>query len=333
MKKVRRLICIGLALASTLGVGAYAIDYSVIDAENLVYEESVNYAEIIIESCKDESEVALIKAAEAEIQRNKKIEGLDLDYETTKFFELLKTPEDIINAVATFAETGNVYGVTQYVVNADFLNCREEAGVESKRIGSIKKGSVVTYLTQETDGGEEVWYQVSSGKMTGWCKATFLEKYNEDEASAKTVSGAKSAAASKETASSTDSVTAVEASNYSDDDLFWLAAAITKEAGSNWITDEHQLMVGNVILNRVASSSYPNSIYGVLTQRGQYPWASRGTKVNPTERAYANAQRLLNGERVLPENVVYQSTVEQGSGVYTSVYDATLGNTTYFCYY
>lgn len=324
MKKASRSICVGLALTSVLGAAVYATDYSGIDASNLSFDEGTDYLQTMVDGCADGSAEALYRAAESEIQRNIKIEQLGLDYDQTSFFQLLDEDGEIMDAVMVFAETGNIYGNTQYAVEASALNCREAANIESNKICALTKGSVVTFLTRTTNESGEVWYEVTCGNNTGWCRADFLAMYDG--------SAAQATAAASEAVQSTSETSSAPASDYSQDDLFYLAAAITKEAGSNWITDEHQMMVGNVILNRVASGSYPNSVYGVITQAGQYPWASGASSVVPSARAYANAQRLLNGERILPANVVYQSTVTQGSGVYTSVYDATLGTTTYFCY-
>ena len=54
------------------------------------------------------------------------------------------------------------------------------------------------------------------------------------------------------------------------------------------------------------------------------------TLYDATEQAYKNAQRLLNGERFCPENVVFQANFKQGSGVYKAI--STSYSTTYFSY-
>ena len=46
------------------------------------------------------------------------------------------------------------------------------------------------------------------------------------------------------------------------------------EAGSDVITIENKARVVEVIMNRVASSSFPNTIYGVITQRYQFSGSS-----------------------------------------------------------
>lgn len=112
--------------------------------------------------------------------------------------------------------------------------------------------------------------------------------------------------------------------NINNDELMLLAKLIYLENGSN--TDLAQLLTGNVVLNRVASSKYPNTIKGVIYQKGQYSVVSKINETTPSDRAIKNAKRLLSGERFCPENVIYQSRFKQGSGVYEKI------NGEYFCY-
>ena len=118
-----------------------------------------------------------------------------------------------------------------------------------------------------------------------------------------------------------------------DDDVDLLARLLTCEMGCSWIADEQQLYVGSVVLNRVASDLFPDTLREVIYQPGQYAPAISGwiETVQPDERTIGNARWLLENGSVLPENVLYQSTVVQGE-VYDSYYDAVLGTTTYYCY-
>ena len=120
--------------------------------------------------------------------------------------------------------------------------------------------------------------------------------------------------------------------NYTDDDLFYLAAAVCREAGGE--SEEIQLLVANVVINRVNSSIYPDTIYGVLTDYRQYgmmwkygvsfpSWADQDT----IDHCYDVARRILEGERVCPDNVLFQAEFEQGSGIYKQF------DSFYFCYY
>ncbi|MBR6242299.1 MAG: cell wall hydrolase [Ruminococcus sp.] len=60
----------------------------------------------------------------------------------------------------------------------------------------------------------------------------------------------------------------------SDRDYILLCNAVAHEAGSNWIDVYEKGKVVEVIMNRVASPSFPNTIYGVLTAPWQFTGAS-----------------------------------------------------------
>lgn len=117
------------------------------------------------------------------------------------------------------------------------------------------------------------------------------------------------------------------------DDLMLLSKIIYAEAGSEWLSDEWKMSVGEVVLNRVASPEFPNTIREVLAQPGQYYGSSSRYFNNliPSARCADCAMRLLNGERNLEPSVVFQANFRQGGGVQTAYYDKALG-WTYFCY-
>ena len=113
---------------------------------------------------------------------------------------------------------------------------------------------------------------------------------------------------------------------YTEDELEMMALVIYQEAGGNACSDETRLMVGNVVMNRVADSRFPDTIYDVLTRRGQYGllhwtglvWpakASDPSEAHAVKRAYECAERVLLGERVLPEDVIWQAEFIQGTEV------------------
>ena len=55
---------------------------------------------------------------------------------------------------------------------------------------------------------------------------------------------------------------------YDEDDLYWLGQIITWESGNQPVSG--QIGVGNVVLNRVESERFPNSIKDVIFQPGQF---------------------------------------------------------------
>jgi N-acetylmuramoyl-L-alanine amidase len=62
-------------------------------------------------------------------------------------------------------------------------------------------------------------------------------------------------------------------SYYDADELYWLSRIISAEAKGESLLG--QIAVGNVVLNRKASRSYPNTIYGVIFDR------KNGTQFSP----------------------------------------------------
>lgn len=124
-------------------------------------------------------------------------------------------------------------------------------------------------------------------------------------------------------------------SNYSDDDRLLLAKLIYTEAGCEWIPNEVQLAVGSVVLNRVNSDLYPNSIRDVLYDPGQYEmWVFDNMYVDEGQfaRAYSNADALLTYGSTLPSNVLGQNSTKEGDDTYDEYHDPELGTTIYFTY-
>ena len=125
----------------------------------------------------------------------------------------------------------------------------------------------------------------------------------------------------------------VEEPAYTEEDLDLLSRVIYAEVGCTWIPDWVQRMVGSVVLNRVNSPYYPDTIYDVIYQPGQYaPTWDGSIHKTPDARTIENARYLLENGSICPENVVGQNSIVTGSGVYTSYQDPILGTTVYFCY-
>ena len=121
---------------------------------------------------------------------------------------------------------------------------------------------------------------------------------------------------------------------WTEEELDMLAAVIYYEAGDGYCVDRHQQLVGQVVINRVNSNEFPNTIYDVITQKNQYASASKvlenmGDRSIITQRCYDNALAVLNGEVRCPSDIVWQAEFVQGR-IY-EVYE-TPYSTTYFCY-
>lgn len=106
-----------------------------------------------------------------------------------------------------------------------------------------------------------------------------------------------------------------EAPTYTEEDLYILAHVIAGEAQP--YDDMEQRYVASVVMNRVNSPKFPNSIKGVVFQKGQYSCTRDGNYYRePTERNWANAKYILENGSLLPGNVVFQSGGRQGKGTY-----------------
>lgn len=100
----------------------------------------------------------------------------------------------------------------------------------------------------------------------------------------------------------------------------------------NWYTDKEKKVArwtGGVVMNRVKSKNWPNTVKDVLYQRNpiQYPTTQYFfTKEIPKE-CYVMAWDIyLNGVPEMPDSVVYQATFKQGSGEWKNL------NGESFCY-
>ena len=91
------------------------------------------------------------------------------------------------------------------------------------------------------------------------------------------------------------------------DDLYWLSRIISAESRGEPL--EGQIAVGNVVLNRVASADFPNTIYGVIFDSrwgGQFTPVSNGTIYQePAAQSVEAARLCLSGVNVAGESLYF----------------------------
>lgn len=81
---------------------------------------------------------------------------------------------------------------------------------------------------------------------------------------------------------------------YDSDSLYWLSHIIYAESGNQPLTGK--IAVGNVVLNRVASPLFPNTVYAVVFQRNQFtPVANGSIYREPNEESVIAAKLCLDG--------------------------------------
>lgn len=71
---------------------------------------------------------------------------------------------------------------------------------------------------------------------------------------------------------------------------------------------EGQQAIAEVVLNRMASDAFPDTLKGVLFAEGQFPPAARLDQAKPNQTQYDAIEDALSGPYVLPMDVVHYST-------------------------
>ena len=190
----------------------------------------------------------------------------------------------------------NEVGFQIAVVQADALRLRREPSEDAKVVGLIAKGESYEVAGEPENGWVPVIYdEDEQGYVSEECVSlefridagetmVAIEKRKEEEEEA------------KRKAALTANRGAIAANA---DETRLLAALIQCEAGT--VSEEGMLAVGAVVMNRVRSGAYPNTISGVIYASGQFTPALNGkvaARYNGTvhEACIRAAQRALNGE-------------------------------------
>lgn len=121
---------------------------------------------------------------------------------------------------------------------------------------------------------------------------------------------------------------------YREDEVFWLARIITAESQGEPLRGK--IAVGNVILNRVRSKRYPNTIYSVIFDKKygvQFSPASNGTIYNtPTKESIIAAKICLEGYSI-SDKILYFVNPAKAPNSWISkngVFFAKIGNHAFY---
>ena len=97
------------------------------------------------------------------------------------------------------------------------------------------------------------------------------------------------------------------AASYSEEDLYWMARIISAESRGEPLLGK--LAVGTVVLNRVASEEFPDTIYDVIFDRKwgvQFTPVANGTVYDdPTEESVLAAKLVLDGARAAGDSLYF----------------------------
>ena len=150
---------------------------------------------------------------------------------------------------------------------ADTLKIRAEASEDSKTRDLIGMGEKVNVL-----GEEDGWLQIEYGEDSAYIKAEYASvefEIGEAQTMEQIRAAEEAAEAARKKAELKKQYEAVSASG---NEVQLLGALIQLESGNQ--PYEGQLAVGAVVMNRVRSGRYPNTIADVIFAPGQFPYAS-----------------------------------------------------------
>lgn len=234
-----------------------------------------------------------------------------------------------------------------------YANIREGADVRSQCIGRLPSGAVATVV-----GNDEGWLQVTSGEVNGYIREDLVVSGDEARnlyeamygagdisAEAVTVDAEAEAAAAEavvqasqvsaeavqpeqgqaaEETEADSSQAAAQEVSVSTSDLDLMAAIIECEAGGE--SYEGKVGVGAVIMNRIRSGEFPNTLSEVIYQSGQFEptWTGKLSNVlsrGASEACYAAAQDVFAGANTIGDRLFFHAG--GGSGL-------TIGNQTFY---
>ena len=220
-----------------------------------------------------------------------------------------------------------------------YANIREGADVSSQCIGRLPSGAVATVV-----GNDEGWLQVTSGEVNGYIREDLVVSgdearnlyeamYGAGDISAEAVTvDAEAEAAAAEAAAQASQVSAeavqpeqgqaaeeteadssqaaAQEVSVSTSDLDLMAAIIECEAGGE--SYEGKVGVGAVIMNRIRSGEFPNTLSEVIYQSGQFEptWTGKLSNVlsrGASEACYAAAQDVFAGANTIGDRLFFHA--------------------------
>lgn len=241
-----------------------------------------------------------------------------------------------------FVEIGG--GGDRGYVKAHDVNLRSGPGTEYDKIGELD------HMTElRITGKTEQWYRVKTEGAEGFVLKELIGVGRVPEATPtpKPTATPKPAKTPKPTATpkpaeiptepepdNAEAVIPVGAQgNYSEQEIYVAAKCLYSEGKSQ--SEESFLAMANVLLNRVESSRWPDTISENVYKKGQYSMPSKNpdgfAALIPSEAAISAAERVFNGgERVLPSGVEFFKSARLGTTWGSHTFYQTIGGNNYF---
>ena len=229
------------------------------------------------------------------------------------------TPASTPAPTATPKNTPAAYTVEEldeYVdgyVNAKTINLRAGPGTGYEVLGEYER-----YDTLLVTGTCEEWYRVKLDGLRGYMLKEYVTigKVKEAEPTPAPTPTPEASIPVVETPTPSASISQA-------DELYLVAQVVQKEGDM-----ESYVAVANVIYNRLHSSSFPNTIQEVIYQKNQFSTSNLKT---PSTAAMAAVQQIfVDGNLILPAEVMYFHAASRGTDRSGYTYYATYGGNVFF---
>lgn len=277
------------------------------------------------------------------------IPGVEISWDEVNMF----SSPDGCSAVLNKAKCGSEYTLLEqqgawYAVQMDDATVAYVPAEDVQKTTILEKAIPVDSAYGESDGtytaaswqpeyaadatadqsGSDTSYSDAYADASASADTSYSDAYVDTSASADTSYTDNSAGGSSEpetaAASTGDSGADAPASSEatvttaSTDDVSLLAALIYCEAGNQ--SREGKVAVGAVVMNRIASSSYPGSIREVIYQSGQFSpagsgWLDQVLACGAPSDCYEAAQAALNGENPVPGALYFNTSAGKGTKI------------------
>ena len=229
------------------------------------------------------------------------------------------TPASTPAPTATPKNTPAAYTVEEleeYVdgyVLAATVNLRAGPGTSYEVLGEYER-----YDTLLVTGKCEEWYRVKLDGLRGYMLKEYVTigKVKEAESTPAPTPTPEASIPVVETPTPSASISQA-------DELYLVAQVVQKEGDM-----ESYVAVANVIYNRLHSSSFPNTIQEVIYQKNQFSTSNLKT---PSTAAMAAVQQIfVDGNLILPAEVMYFHAASRGTDRSGYTYYATYGGNVFF---
>ncbi len=174
----------------------------------------------------------------------------------------------------------------------DNVNLRKGAGTNYDKITTLKKGTAITATHKCSNG----WYKVTVGDKTGYLIDDYLTTKKPAQTTTTTAKPADTATNAPAQNAEDTAASSKPVISYTDEELQMFYYVVEGEAGG--CSDKAKLAVANVIINRVQSSKFANTLTGVLTAKGQFTAIKNyyNKSRTPTSSTKDCVKRALAGE-------------------------------------